>query len=71
MVITPEEWDEWKHHHITKAFFSAMKDRREEIKENLVMGSYEEDGYARGAAQVLLNILEMSYDEFKEEIHGK
>jgi hypothetical protein len=66
MVLTEEEWQEWKTNSITKEFFKALIKERETVKEQLVMGLYEEEGLARGVAKCLKDLTDMTYNDFRE-----
>lgn len=69
MVVTEEEWTEWKQHPMTSEFFKALKKEREKIKEQLVLGLFEEEFLAKGIARCLQDLQEMKYDDFKEIVY--
>ena len=71
MIYTKDEWDDWKQHPVTKEFFRMLAKERESVKENLVLGIYEEDERARGIAKCLLDVIEMTYDDFREIAYDK
>lgn len=71
MVVTQEEWEEWKQHPTTQEFFKMLTLERERVKELLVLGLYEEDEKAKGIAQGLKMLQEMTYEEFREASYGK
>jgi len=66
MVLTQEEWDSWKQEVVTKEFFKMLAKEREDVKEQLVLGNYEEDEKARGIAKCLLDLSSLDYDGFRE-----
>jgi hypothetical protein len=71
MILTPEEWDEWKQIPTTKEFFKMLKIERERVKELLVLGLYEKDDEARGIAKCLEQLATLDYDSFREVIYGE
>lgn len=71
MVVTEEEWSSWKQHPVTEEYFKMLVKERERIKENLVMGAYEDVSRAYGMAVTLQQLKEMKYDEFREASYGE
>lgn len=71
MLVVQEEWLEWKQHPTTIEFFKSLDREREHIKEQLVLGLFEEDEKARGIAKCLLDLQEMKYEEWREVAYGK
>lgn len=69
MIVTEEEWKDWKQHEVTKAFFKSLDKEREKIKEEMVLGLFEDDGVARGMARCLLDLREMKYSDFREVVY--
>ncbi len=67
MVVTEEEFLEWKQMSFTKQFFSNLKQKREELKEHVVQNAYENDEFAKGKIMALLELIEMDYPQFMEE----
>ena len=70
MVITKDEFDEWLQMPTTKAFKKALFSNREEIKESLMQGVYENDHEARGMAKAIQKILLMDYEDLVESLKG-
>jgi hypothetical protein len=66
MLITEDEFQRWKEDDVTQMLFGKLKQTREKIKENLVLGLYDTPEFARGKAMCLLDILEMKYEDFVE-----
>ena len=71
MVVTEEEWLDWKQNPVTEEYFRMLVKERERIKENLVLGTYDEVSKAQGVAQALQNLKDMKYDEFREASYGE
>jgi len=67
LVVTAEEFKEWKGHRVTQAFLKAVDNDREWLKEMLLTGT-EDDAGLRGRAAACTNILRMTYEELMESI---
>jgi len=67
-AVTHQEFEEWKNHSVTKAFYKALKSNREELKENLVVGIYEphQELEVKGICKSVSNILDMDYEQLME-----
>jgi len=66
VVIIEEEFLNWKEDDVTKQFFKGLKSIRETMKEQMILGLYDNPEFARGKATVLQELLEMDYNEFME-----
>ena len=66
MVLTKEEWLEWKENPTTKYFFAALRNAREVLKEEHIRGAYEEAGKAEGKAQLLNDLIYLDYETLQE-----
>lgn len=66
MVITESEFLEWKQNDVTRQFMSNLKTVREKLKENLILGVYDNPKFVRGKATAVQEIVEMDYKEFQE-----
>lgn len=65
--VTQQDFQEWKEHLVTKAFFQALTNNREELKESLVRGVYAgTEQEVQGRCAVVLNILNMTYEDLIE-----
>lgn len=71
MVLTEEEFLEWKRQDVTKEFFKALKNHREVMKEDHISGLYENPEFAQGKAAILKELIEMNYSEMQEILHDK
>jgi hypothetical protein len=67
IVVTEQEFLEWKGSRVTKAFFKAMDNDREWLKEMLLVGS-EDDSNLRGRAAAVTSILQITYEELMESV---
>lgn len=66
MVITEDEFLHWKEDEITKQFFKCLAISRETMKENMILGLYDNPEVVVGKGIVLKELLEMNYNEFQE-----
>jgi hypothetical protein len=70
------EWDEWKSHPVTQDFFKAMRNRKDELLEDWVRGSYttesvdgtaQRNALALGRVHMLTDLLEATYEDVTED----
>ena len=66
MILTKGEFLDWKGNPTTQYFFKALKNSREILKEEYVLGLYEEAGKVEGKAQLLRDLIEMDYETLQE-----
>ena len=71
MVLTPEEFSEWRQLDVTKIFFKALFNAREKLKEDYILDLYEEKGKAVGKAQILFDLININYEELQEMLSKK
>lgn len=71
MIISEDEFHEWKQSPVTKEFFKLLSKQREEFKEQLICDLYENEEWVKGKASALLELIEMKYDDLQEGLHGK
>ena len=67
IVVTPEEFLDWKAARVTRAFMKALDNDREWLKETLLAGT-ENDESIRGRAAAITAILSLSYEELMEAV---
>jgi hypothetical protein len=67
IVVTPEEFKDWKKHQVTEAFMKALSNDREWLKEILLAGT-EDDDNVRGRAAAITSILSLSYEELMDAV---
>lgn len=73
MSCTQEEFEEWRHHPVTKDVFKALYNEREQMKENLVQGAYvpEDELKVKGRSQAIGLILVMSHEDLIDSLKEK
>ena len=62
LVVTEQEFLEWKGSRVTQAFMKAIHNDREWLKEMLLAGT-EDDSGIRGRAAACTSILALDYNE--------
>jgi len=70
IVVTEQEFDEWKGNRVTKALFKAIHNDREWLKEVLLAGT-EDDASIRGRAAACTAILSLTYEELMDSVKEK
>ena len=70
MVVTEQEFLEWKESRVTKAFYKALSKDREWLKEVLLAGS-EDDANVRGRAAAITAILALDYESLMSTLAEK
>lgn len=71
IVVTQQEFDEWKADPTTVAFFKALKNKREVMKEDHICGRYENKEFVEGKAMLISELLSITYEEMMEAISDK
>ena len=67
IVVTEEEFLQWRDSRVTRAFMLALKNDREWLKEMLLAGT-EDDAGLRGRAAAVTQIINLTYDELMESV---
>ena len=71
MLLTQQEFQEWKQEEVTKAFFKALQNNREELKEGLVSGLYDDRIMdVQGRCAAVLQIITVEYEDLVESLNG-
>jgi len=65
VVVTEQEFIEWKSSRVTVALMKALDNDREWLKEILLAGT-EDDANVRGRAAAITSILGMTYEELMD-----
>lgn len=66
MVVTEPDFLEWKQHSVTQAFLKGLRKEREVLKEQVIHSSFENEDFAKGKAMAILELLEMTYQDYME-----
>jgi len=67
IVVTEEEFVQWRDSRATRAFMFALKQDREWLKEMLLAGT-EDDAGLRGRASAVTQIINITYEELMESV---
>jgi len=67
IVVTEQEFLEWKTHRVTEAFMKGLSNEREYLKE-LILAGTENDDNIRGRAAAVTEILRITYDELMHAV---
>ena len=70
IVVTEQEFQEWKQSRVSQAFFEALNKDREWLKEVLLAGS-EDDANVRGRAAAITAILALDYESLMTTLSEK
>ena len=62
-LVTPQEFQEWQQHQVTKVLLKALSNDREYMKEMLVRGNVENVEEAKGRCNAILNLLNLTYED--------
>ena len=65
--VTPSQFGDWKHSTVTKKLFKLLSDEREEMKEGLVMGAYENEAEVKGRCKTIMLLLNITYEDLFPE----
>jgi len=69
-MITKEEWVEWKTHPVTRGFFQACEERREDTKELLIAQAGldpDSDNFYRGFAAAYKEMQEFTIEGLEDD----
>lgn len=64
--MTKDEFLDWKQHPVTEVFMAALRNKREVMKEDHICGRYENKEFVEGKAMLVMDILEMTYEDMME-----
>ena len=66
MVLTKEEFLEWKEHQATKTLLKALRNDREYMKEMVVRGNAANLEEVQGRCNAIMSILDLTYEDLVE-----
>ena len=67
VVVTEQEFIEWRDSRVTRAFMTTLKNDREWLKEMLLAGT-EDDANIRGRATAITSIMTMTYEDLMDAV---
>ena len=68
MTITRQEFLEWQTNSVTEAFISRIRQDREDMKEGLCNGAYENPEEVMGRCKVLAILLDLRYEDLVPQV---
>lgn len=71
LVVTKPEFDDWKQNPTTIAFFKALFNTREVMKEDHICGRYDNKEFVEGKAMLISELLSFTYEEMMEALSAK
>jgi len=67
-VVSPDNFEEWKHHPVTKRLMKMLSTDREAMKEGLVNNSFDDEQEVKGRCRAIAIILNLEYEDMFEAI---
>jgi len=64
--VSPENFEEWKHHPVTQKLMKQLKQDRETMKEGLINNSFDDESEVKGRCRAIAIILNLEYDDLFE-----
>ena len=65
-AVSPDTFEEWKHHPVTKRLMKMLSQDRESMKEGLISSSYEDESEVKGRCRAIAIILDLEYGDLFE-----
>ena len=65
-AVSQDNFDEWKHHPVTKRLMKLLSDDRETMKEGLISSSFEDEAEVKGRCRAIAIILNLEYEDLFE-----
>lgn len=71
MVLTHEDFQEWKANPISRALFKVLEKEREFMKERLCVNNIDNQEEVRGRCSAILSLLELTYEDLVEGLRDE
>jgi hypothetical protein len=71
MILTQEDFQEWKANQVTKALFIVLNKEREYLKERLCLTSMDNEDDIRGRCGAIKALLEIEYEDIVEGLRNE
>ena len=65
-IVSSENFDEWKHHPVTKRLLKMLSNDRETMKEGLVNNAFDDEQEVKGRCRAIAIILSLEYEDLFE-----
>lgn len=61
--VTPDSFEEWKHHPVTVRLMKLLLADRESMKEGMINNAFEDESEVKGRCRALAIILTLEYED--------
>jgi aminoglycoside phosphotransferase len=65
-AVSQDNFDEWKHHPVTKRLMKMLNTDRETMKEGLVNNAFDDEQEVKGRCRAIAIILNLEYEDLFE-----
>lgn len=65
-AVSQDNFDEWKHHPVTKRLMKMLSTDREAMKEGLVNNTFDDEQEVKGRCRAIAIILNLEYEDLFE-----
>jgi hypothetical protein len=65
-AVSQDNFEEWKHHPVTKRLFKMLLNDREMMKEGLINNSFDSEEEVKGRCRAIAIILNLEYTDLFE-----
>ncbi|CAB4130914.1 hypothetical protein UFOVP133_30 [uncultured Caudovirales phage] len=70
-AVSPDTFDEWKYHPVTKRLLKMLANDRESMKEGLVNNAFDDEQEVKGRCRAIAIILNLEYEDLFEPIQKR
>jgi hypothetical protein len=70
-AVSPDTFEEWKYHPVTKRLLKMLGSDREAMKEGLVNNAFDDEQEVKGRCRAIAIILNLEYEDLFEPIQKK
>ncbi|CAB4132863.1 hypothetical protein UFOVP252_14 [uncultured Caudovirales phage] len=69
--VSQDNFQEWKHHPVTKRLMKMLSTDRETMKEGLVNNAFDDEQEVKGRCRAIAIILNLEYEDLFEPIQKR
>jgi len=70
-AVSRENFEEWKHHPVTKKLMKLLLEDRESMKEGLIHGAFQDEAEVKGRCRAIGIILTLEYEDLQQVVTKK
>jgi hypothetical protein len=70
-AVSPDNFEEWKHHPVTKRLMKMLLADRETMKEGLINNAFDDELEVKGRCRAIAIILNLEYEDLFEATQQK